>query len=95
MSPGGTHLLMGHVLEFGDGGTLCDEGDTRIFGDMSLIEEFYHPNIILMGCRAAANGQYARIAWLQLIITSKRKWLFQCTTARYPICRARQTFAAC
>jgi L-ascorbate metabolism protein UlaG (beta-lactamase superfamily) len=55
---------MGHVLEFGDGGTLYDEGDTRMFGDMSLIEEFYHPSIILMGCGTAADGQYARIAWL-------------------------------
>jgi hypothetical protein len=33
-----------------------------IFGDMSLIQEFYHPNIILMGCGAVADGQYARMA---------------------------------
>ena len=31
---------------------------------MSLIQEFYHPNIILMGCGAVADGQYARTAWL-------------------------------
>src|SRR5881275_3310850 len=55
---------VGYVLEFGDGRTLYDEGDTWIFGDMSLIQEFYHPNIILMGCGAVADGQYARMAWL-------------------------------
>jgi L-ascorbate metabolism protein UlaG (beta-lactamase superfamily) len=55
---------VGYVLEFSDGRTLYDEGDTWIFGDMSLIQEFYHPNIILMGCGAVADGQYARMAWL-------------------------------
>jgi L-ascorbate metabolism protein UlaG (beta-lactamase superfamily) len=43
---------VGYVLEFSDGRTLYDEGDTWIFGDMSLIQELYHPNIILMGCGA-------------------------------------------
>jgi L-ascorbate metabolism protein UlaG (beta-lactamase superfamily) len=55
---------VGYVLEFADGRALYDEGDTWIFGDMSLIQEFYHPNIILMGCGAVADGQYARMAWL-------------------------------
>ena len=55
---------VGYVLEFADGRTLYDEGDTWIFGDMSLIQGFYHPNIILMGCGAVADGQYARMAWL-------------------------------
>lgn len=55
---------VGYVLEFADGRMLYDEGDTWIFGDMSLIQEFYHPNIILMGCGAVADGQYARMAWL-------------------------------
>ena len=55
---------VGYVLEFADGRTLYDEGDTWIFGDMALIQEFYHPNIILMGCGAVADGQYARMAWL-------------------------------
>src|SRR5258708_32754065 len=31
---------------------------------MSLIQEFYHPNIILMGCGGVADEQYARMAWL-------------------------------
>jgi len=55
---------VGYVLEFVDGRTLYDEGDTWIFGDMSLIQEFYHPNIILMGCGAVAHEQYPRMAWL-------------------------------
>lgn len=55
---------VGYVLEFADGRTLYDEGDTWIFGDMALIQEFYHPNIILMGCGAVADGQYVRMAWL-------------------------------
>jgi len=55
---------VGYVLEFSDGRTLYDEGDTWIFGDMSLIQEFYHPNIILMGCGAVADGQYVHTAWL-------------------------------
>jgi L-ascorbate metabolism protein UlaG (beta-lactamase superfamily) len=55
---------VGYVLEFADGRTLYDEGDIWIFGDMSLIQEFYHPNIILMGCGPAADVQYVRTAWL-------------------------------
>ena len=40
---------LGFVLEFSDGRTLYHTGDTWIFGDMSLIQEAYHPNIILLG----------------------------------------------
>jgi L-ascorbate metabolism protein UlaG (beta-lactamase superfamily) len=40
---------LGVVLEFADGRTLYDTGDTWIFGDMSLIEELYHPSIVLLG----------------------------------------------
>jgi L-ascorbate metabolism protein UlaG (beta-lactamase superfamily) len=39
---------LGFVLEFSDGRTLYHTGDTWIFGDMSLIQEAYHPNIILL-----------------------------------------------
>jgi L-ascorbate metabolism protein UlaG (beta-lactamase superfamily) len=45
--PGGRPL--GFVLEFADGRTLYHTGDTWLFGDMELIQELYHPNIILMG----------------------------------------------
>lgn len=44
--PGGRPL--GFVLEFTDGRTLYHTGDTWLFGDMDLIQELYHPNIILM-----------------------------------------------
>lgn len=44
--PGGRPT--GFVLEFADGRTLYHTGDTWIFGDMALIQELYHPNIILM-----------------------------------------------
>jgi L-ascorbate metabolism protein UlaG (beta-lactamase superfamily) len=40
---------LGFVLEFADGRTLYHTGDTWLFNDMSLIQEFYHPNIILLG----------------------------------------------
>jgi len=40
---------VGFVLEFADGRTLYHTGDTWLFGDMSLIQEMYHPNIILLG----------------------------------------------
>lgn len=44
--PGGRPL--GFVLEFADGRTLYHTGDTWLFGDMALIEEMYHPKIILL-----------------------------------------------
>jgi len=39
---------MGFVLEFSDGRRIYDTGDTWIFGDMSLIQAVYHPNILLL-----------------------------------------------
>jgi L-ascorbate metabolism protein UlaG (beta-lactamase superfamily) len=45
--PGGRPL--GFVLEFADGRTLYHTGDTYIFGDMSLIQDLFHPSIILLG----------------------------------------------
>lgn len=39
---------IGFVLEFSGGRTLYDTGDTWIFGDMALIQELYHPNIVLL-----------------------------------------------
>jgi L-ascorbate metabolism protein UlaG (beta-lactamase superfamily) len=44
--PGGRPL--GFVIEFADGRTLYHTGDTWIFGDMSLIQERYQPDIILL-----------------------------------------------
>lgn len=45
--PGGRPV--GFVLTFKDGRSLYHTGDTWIFGDMSLIQELYHPSILLMG----------------------------------------------
>jgi L-ascorbate metabolism protein UlaG (beta-lactamase superfamily) len=45
-APGGRPL--GFVLEFADGRTLYHTGDTWIFGDMSLIQERYRPDIVLL-----------------------------------------------
>ena len=55
---------VGYVLEFADGRSLYHEGDTWIFGDMALIQEFYHPNIILMPVGAEADGEMPQMAWL-------------------------------
>jgi len=44
--PGGRPL--GFVLTFADGRSLYHTGDTWLFGDMSLIQELYHPSIILL-----------------------------------------------
>ena len=45
--PGGRP--MGFVLTFKDGRSLYHTGDTWIFGDMSLIQELYHPSVLLLG----------------------------------------------
>ncbi|HJU82671.1 MAG TPA: metal-dependent hydrolase [Holophagaceae bacterium] len=45
--PGGRP--MGFVLTFKDGRSLYHTGDTWIFGDMSLIQELFHPSILLLG----------------------------------------------
>jgi L-ascorbate metabolism protein UlaG (beta-lactamase superfamily) len=44
--PGGRPL--GFVVEFADGRTLYHTGDTWIFGDMSLIQERFRPDIVLL-----------------------------------------------
>lgn len=51
--PGGRPV--GFVLEFADRRTLYHTGDTWLFGDMDLVQEFYHPNIILI---CAGGGPY-------------------------------------
>jgi L-ascorbate metabolism protein UlaG (beta-lactamase superfamily) len=46
---------VGFVLEFTNGQTIYDTGDTWIFGDMALIQELYHPTILLL---QAGGGPY-------------------------------------
>jgi len=44
--PGGRPL--GFVLTFADGRSLYHSGDTWIFSDMALIQELYHPEVLLL-----------------------------------------------
>ena len=55
---------LGFVLEFADHRTLYHTGDTWIFGDMALIQEFYRPNIILLGVGGGPYTEDPRIAKL-------------------------------
>lgn len=48
---------LGFVLTFADGRSLYHTGDTWIFGDMALIEELYHPNVILLGVGGGPYGE--------------------------------------
>ena len=48
---------LGFVLSFADGRSLYHTGDTWIFGDMALIQELYHPNIILLGVGGGPYGE--------------------------------------
>jgi L-ascorbate metabolism protein UlaG (beta-lactamase superfamily) len=57
---------LGVVLEFADGRTLYDTGDTWIFGDMSLIEELYHPSIVLLGVGGGPYTEDPRVAALAI-----------------------------
>lgn len=45
-TPGGRPV--GYVLTFKDGRSLYHSGDTWIFGDMALIQELYHPQVLLL-----------------------------------------------
>ena len=62
--PGGRPL--GFVLEFADRRTLYHTGDTWLFGDMDLIQEFYHPNIILLGVGGGPFTMDPRMAQLAI-----------------------------
>lgn len=53
---------VGYVIEFADGRSVYHQGDTWIFGDMALIQEFYSPDIILMNTGGRAYGQSPALA---------------------------------
>ena len=53
VSPG--HAV-GYVFRFPDGRTIYHTGDTWVFGDMRLIEQFYHPTILLYGMGGGRAG---------------------------------------
>jgi L-ascorbate metabolism protein UlaG (beta-lactamase superfamily) len=62
--PGGRPV--GFVLEFTNGQTIYDTGDTWIFGDMALIQEIYHPTIILLGVGGGPYTQDPKTAKLAI-----------------------------
>ncbi len=53
---------VGFVIAFADGRSLYHQGDTWVFGDMALIQEFYRPTIILLNVGGRAYGQSPEIA---------------------------------
>ena len=55
---------VGFVVEFADGRSVYHQGDTWLFGDMVLIQEFYHPTIILLNVGGKAYGQSPELALL-------------------------------
>jgi L-ascorbate metabolism protein UlaG (beta-lactamase superfamily) len=57
---------LGVVLTFADGRSLYHTGDTWIFGDMALIEELYHPSIILLTVGGGPYTQDPRTAALAI-----------------------------
>jgi L-ascorbate metabolism protein UlaG (beta-lactamase superfamily) len=57
---------LGFVLTFADGRSLYHTGDTWIFGDMALIEELYHPNIMLIGVGGGPFGEDPATAHLAI-----------------------------
>jgi L-ascorbate metabolism protein UlaG (beta-lactamase superfamily) len=48
---------LGYVLRFADGRTMYHTGDTWVFGDMSLIQEMFRPEIILLATGGGRSGQ--------------------------------------
>lgn len=48
---------LGYVLRFADGRSLYHTGDTWIFSDMALIEEMFHPEIVLLATGGGRSGQ--------------------------------------
>jgi L-ascorbate metabolism protein UlaG (beta-lactamase superfamily) len=62
--PGGRSV--GFVLEFPGRRTLYHTGDTWIFGDMALIQELYHPNIVLLNVGGGPYTEDPRTAALAI-----------------------------
>lgn len=60
--PGGRP--MGFIIKLADGRSIYHTGDTWIFSDMALIEELYHPNILLMNMGGGPFTQDAATAAL-------------------------------
>jgi L-ascorbate metabolism protein UlaG (beta-lactamase superfamily) len=48
---------LGYVLRFRDGRSLYHTGDTWAFSDMALIEEYFHPTVLLVASGGGRAGQ--------------------------------------
>ena len=59
VSPG--HAV-GYVFRFPDGRTIYHTGDTWVFGDMRLIEQLFHPTILLFGMGGGRAGTTPQVA---------------------------------
>lgn len=70
--PGGRPL--GFVIRCG-GHTIYDSGDTWIFGDMQLIEDVYHPDVLLMEAGGAMWGLDPRTAALAVRRYFHPRWI--------------------
>lgn len=57
---------LGYVIDFPGGRAVYHQGDTWIFNDMALIQEFYRPEIILMNTGGKAYGQSPEVALLAI-----------------------------
>ncbi len=57
---------LGFVLTFADGRSLYHTGDTWIFGDMALIQELFHPNVILLNVGGGYYGADPKTAALAI-----------------------------
>ena len=57
---------VGFVLTFADGRSLYHTGDTWIFGDMALIQELFHPNVILLNVGGGYFGADPKTAALAI-----------------------------
>lgn len=57
---------VGYIIEFADGRSIYDTGDTWIFGDMALIQEIYSPDIILLQAGGGPFNQDPKTAALAI-----------------------------
>jgi L-ascorbate metabolism protein UlaG (beta-lactamase superfamily) len=66
-TPGG--VAVGYVIEFENGFTIYDTGDTDVFGDMALINRFYKPDLALVciGGHFTMDPEHAAYALRELI----------------------------
>jgi len=91
-APGGRPL--GFVLEFSDGRTLYHTGDTWIFGDMSLIQERYRPDIILLNVGGGPYTQDPRTAALAIRKYFRPRTIVPMHFATFPVLSNEQQVRA-